>query len=766
MSDFVSGTETLHHFLLEHLDCAVTLVAPSDGGIIDANTRAAKLFGCSVAALCNRSINDLRLTETLPASFHTSALQEPVVVETGIASADGTVTAVEATLCKVSRNNEPVTLVTWRKVTGYERVEGASAGTDTALQKVNNELNAIINALPGLVSVVDREFNVLVANDEVYRKFGQNSPQEVIGKKCHLTRKGLNHPCPQCGLVTAFETGETVVRVSTPDEEKLMGIATKAYAVPLKDSNGSVWGGVEVIVDVTDLRIADEKLAAEKELLSVTLRSIGDGVITTDTEGRIRMMNRAAEELTGWSQTEACGQPLPLVFNIINEQSRETAENPVEKVLKTRNVVELANHTLLITRDGRKRVLADSGAPIRDRNGVILGVVLVFRDETDKRKLQEHIQRTDKLNSIGVLAGGIAHDFNNLLGGIYGYIDLAKDSCGGKGETTQLLDGALATYARARDLTQQLLTFARGGAPVRKTGSLGKLLRENVQFALSGSTVTARFEIAEDLACCDFDANQIGQVIDNLVINAVQAMSCGGTITVIAENFESTEKTGGLLKPGMYIHLSFSDTGTGISRDILPRIFDPFFTTKQTGTGLGLATVYSIIKKHDGEITVESIENSGTRFDLYFPASSGVPEVTVEPHVITHRGTGKILLMDDEAYIRDMAGRMLTSMGYNIVEARNGTEALDLLKDAAKSGESFSAVIMDLTVPGGMGGKDAVRILRESDADIPVFVSSGYSEDPVMAKPDVYGFTASIPKPFLKEQLAGLLNRYCGSNRS
>ncbi len=510
---------------------------------------------------------------------------------------------------------------------------------------------------------------------------------------------------------------------------------------------------------------AEEAVAAEKERLDTTLRCIGDGVITTDTLGAIVIINNVAEMLTGWTQSEAAGKPLAEVLKVINESTRQPCENLVEKVLSTGDSVELANHTILISRDGTERMITDSGAPIKNADNKTIGVVLVFRDITEKQKLLENAQRTDKLEAIGILAGGIAHDFNNLLCGIFGYIDLATETCNSESKTADYLEKAMKTFSRAKNLTYQLLTFAKGGVPVLKTGSLIPIIKESTQFALSGSSTAALFTIADDLWLCDFDENQFAQIIDNLVINAVQAMPCGGTITVNAENIEINQGENSYFKQGKYVHLSFADTGVGIPPIILSRIFDPFFTTKQKGNGLGLATVYSIIKKHDGKITVNSKPGKGTTFHIYLPASEKTTATQTTGTVYAHKGTGRILIMDDEKYIREVVGDMLKSMGYSIEYAVHGDEAIEMTTKAFRTKKPYVAAILDLTIPGGKGGKETIKQLKKIDWNLVTFVSSGYSEDPVMANPAEYGFADRLIKPFTKAELAEILDRHLTSKR-
>jgi PAS domain S-box-containing protein len=513
------------------------------------------------------------------------------------------------------------------------------------------------------------------------------------------------------------------------------------------------------------LSITLQAVASEKERLAVTLRSIGDGVITTDTLGNIVIVNKVAERLCGWNQDEAQGKPITSVFIIINENTRKPYENPIEKVISTGLCVESTNDTLLISREENERIIAYSSAPIKDNVGKTIGAVLVFRDITEKQKMIDNMQRIDKLDSIGVLAGGIAHDFNNLLGGIFAYMEMAREESAADKTVSKYLDKALSVFERAKDLTQQLLTFSKGGAPKRKTGQLGPLVKENAAFVLSGSNIRCDFNIAQDLRLCDFDENQIGQVIDNVIINAQQAMPVGGTITVSVNNISIIDGENPALKGGNYVEVSIADTGIGIPHDLLKRIFDPFFTTKQKGNGLGLATCFSIVQKHEGCIEVESVLGKGSVFHIFLPASQkGTLQNSTQSHS-QHRGTGSILVMDDEDFMREIVGEMLTTMGYTLIKAKEGEEALRLCAEARKNGKPLIGALFDLTVPGGMGGKEAIVELRKDFPDLPVFASSGFSEDPIMARPAEFGFTDSIRKPFKKGDLAEMLNKHLGNRK-
>lgn len=568
------------------------------------------------------------------------------------------------------------------------------------------------------------------------------------------------HPA-MVALATGQEQRGVTMGVHNPVRQERRWI--RIHAVPqFRPGEAKPFQVFATFDDITDQKRAEDALWAEKQQLAVTLRSIGDGVITTDTKGMIIIMNKVAEALTGWPLADAQGRALTDVFRIVHEATHEVCENPVEQVLKTKSVIELENHTVLIARDGSELVISDSGAPILDDEGNIIGVVLVFRDMTEKQKLLETAQKSQKLESLGVLAGGIAHDFNNMLGGIFGYIDLAKRKNADK-DVARFLEKALGVFGRARDLTERLLTFSKGGRPVRKTTRIDHLLRENTGFALSGSNVTCEFSIVPDLWLCDADENQLGQVIDNIVINAKQAMPSGGVIKVGAQNLELEEGNYRGLPGGRYVQISVQDAGVGIPKEILPQIFDPFFTTKPRGNGLGLATSYSIVKKHDGIIEVESEVGKGSTFHVILPASTRHVVPAEARQTVGHTGKGPMLVMDDEEFILEILKDWLVSMGYSVIQARNGEEALELLSSRQEGTEPVIGVILDLTIPGGRGGRETISEIRRRYPELAVFASSGYSDDPVMSKPVEYGFTGSIKKPYRLDDLARLLGKHLGT---
>jgi PAS domain S-box-containing protein len=514
----------------------------------------------------------------------------------------------------------------------------------------------------------------------------------------------------------------------------------------------------ELFCNTLERRWYQETLAAEKERLTITLQSIGDGVITTDVESRVVLINRVGELYTGWLRDDAVGQPIDDLFTLLSEETRQPLFNPIINIIYTGQTAKIPSQSILLAKDGTERLVAVSVAPIYEKENKIVGVVLVFRDVTEKRRMEQEMLKVEKLESIGVLAGGIAHDFNNILTAIIGNISLAKHYADNNGMVRAKMDEIEKASFRARDLTQQLLTFSKGGEPIKKTVVFARLFYDSAMFALGGSNVRLAYTPPDNLWAVEADEGQLGQVVNNLIINAVQAMPKGGVIHAQMDNVELPPAAVLPLCAGSYVKLTIKDQGAGISQANLRRIFDPFFTTKQGGSGLGLATAYAIIEKHGGYITVDSREGHGTAFALYLPASDQVVrEIAPAPHTVG-AGIGKVLLMDDEQIIREVAGEILSTVGYSVDFAKDGQEMLDLYSHARNKGDGFDVVIMDLTIPGGMGGKEAIERLLKIDPAAKAIVSSGYSTDPVMSNHAQYGFRAAVTKPYKLEDICSVIN--------
>jgi signal transduction histidine kinase/DNA-binding response OmpR family regulator len=379
------------------------------------------------------------------------------------------------------------------------------------------------------------------------------------------------------------------------------------------------------------------------------------------------------------------------------------------------------------------------------------------REIAERERAEDELLKAQKLESMGILAGGIAHDFNNILTSILSNVSLARMHAASDTEQVKNLLAAEKAALRARDLTQQLLTFSRSGVPVKKPASIVQLLEDSAEFALMGSGVKLDYSIAEDLWAVEVDKAQISQVISNLVINAAQAMPEGGNIRVRVENAEVKEREIPYLKVGKYMRLSIRDEGVGILKKHLTKIFDPYFTTKKGGSGLGLASTYSIVKNHGGHISVQSESGAGTMFTIYLPASTESVLAALDAKEEVFKGSGNILVMDDDPNIRDSVAEVMMFLGYKARFAEDGNEAIDLYLKARENGEGFDAVLMDLTVPGGMGGIEAINRLREIEPSIKAVVSSGYSNDSIMSNYASYGFSGVINKPYKIEELSRVL---------
>ncbi len=512
---------------------------------------------------------------------------------------------------------------------------------------------------------------------------------------------------------------------------------------------------------------AQLSLKKEREQLEVTLKAIADAVIRTDLEGKILLMNKSAEKMFGLSAQNALNQPLAQIITLRDEATNETIKLP-DHVKQWQGQKDVSSHFYAIFKpngDLPIKHLNISWSKIESENEEDSGYVWVFRDVSVERQLEEEILKSQKLESIGLLAGGIAHDFNNILAGILGNAQLAKLNLGKSDSVKKYLDGIEEASLNASQLTKQLLTFAKGGEPVKETISLKNILTEGVEFALRGSKVAARFEIAEDLWPVEADKGQINQVINNLVINAIQAMPGGGTLTTIAQNCKREEIMQPELKGEYFVKIQIRDTGHGITEENLPKIFDPYFTTKQRGSGLGLATSYAIIKKHGGIISVDSQLGVGTTFTIFLPAQpeAELKDSKQKTDIVSFKGK-RVLVMDDEEYIRDLMGSFLDMLEIEADFAKDGQEAINKYKLNLEQEQPFDAVIMDLTVRGGMGGREAVVEILKLNPKAKVIVASGYSTDSTLANYRDQGFIARLNKPFTLEELNKILTDVLNSN--
>lgn len=411
---------------------------------------------------------------------------------------------------------------------------------------------------------------------------------------------------------------------------------------------------------------------------------------------------------------------------------------------------------------GEWRWFESTGDTFVTASGELRGVI-ISRDITDRRRRDEEQLRLAKLESVGVLAGGIAHDFNNVLTAIMGNVSLLKLDLPGTDAARQTLDDVEKACRRAADLTRRLLTFATGGAPVKRSTDVGRLVLDSVRFALSGSRVRGECRLAPDLWSADLDEGQIAQVFHNLAINAAHAMPDGGHLTVTGQNLpDAGELPYAAVDAVPCVRIDFRDDGPGILPEHLHRIFDPYFTTKAAGSGLGLAAAHSVVRAHGGHLTVESVPGQGATFTVILPATPGL-QAPISGSRSQARGAGRVLLMDDDAQIRDIGLQGLRQAGYEAEAVVDGAEAVDAVSRARREGRPFAVLLLDLTIPGGMGGVQALASIRTLEPTLPAIVLSGYSTDPVLAEPARYGFASHLAKPFtvgdLRAVVADVLTR-------
>ena len=616
------------------------------------------------------------------------------------------------------------------------------------------DLAAFFAANPVAQTEAMRLVTVAGLNAAAVRLFGARSKEEVLANLDRLYGPDAIEGRRQAFLAVWSGRNEFRAAGSVPALDGTIRRVHAQWWVPVIEGEPHYARTQLAILDLTQAKAAERALALERERLRVTLSAMAEGVITTDPEGCIRFINEAATEITGWTAAAAIGRRLAEVCALRHERTGETVTLPV---LTSESPADLPPHTALQRPTGGQRLVEGRCAPMRDPGGSGIGVVLVLRDVTERSRLEAELSRASKLESVGLLAGGIAHDFNNLLAVVMGNLALAQLNPDVNAAAGRWLREVERGALRARDLTQQLLTFAKGGEPVRETVLLPDLVKESADFALHGSPARCELEIAPDLWAADVDRGQIAQVVQNLVINAVQAMPEGGVVRIGLRNENVAPGTMPSLAGGRYLHLSFGDSGGGIRPEHLARVFEPYFTTKAGGSGLGLATVYSIAKKHHGHVAVESQLGRGTTFHLWLPAAQHQPATSTPSGSPFEPMRGRVLFMDDEEGIRAMVQELLSRVGLEIVAVPDGAAAITAYEEARGAGQPFDVVVMDLTVPGGMGGREAMERLLVIDPKVKAIVSSGYSKDPVLANHRAHGFRGMVPKPYRFADLAKVL---------
>ncbi len=661
----------------------------------------------------------------------------------------------EITLTRIPWDQKDCIFVVWRDITESKTALSKLKESEARLRK-SQELSKAGN---WEVDVIKGHY---IASDEAYRIYGYTAlgavtSFEEVSRAIHPEDKERVETDFRNFIIdgTPYDTTFRIIRFNDGNIRYIRSMAER-----VTDNEGRAVKVVGVIQDITELVRKDLEIRTEHEKMKITLASMASAVIVTDSELRVELMNPVAEKLTGWTQAEAMGKSLNTVYRIMDPETREIISFPASGDGNTQ-IPKKNSSGLIVDKNGEEHMVLCNQAPIQWKNSGFLGLVLVFRDITEHLKMEKELQKTERLESLGVLAGGIAHDFNNQITGITGNISLIKAMLKDSPKVNSLLDEAEKAGNTCKALARQLLTFASGGAPVTESLNLEELIRDSVSFNLRGKPVEAKIEISAPLWNVKADPGQLRQIMSNLLINAVQAMPDGGTVRVFAENVQpgnTPEGTGG----DRFIRVSVSDTGPGIPREIQAKVFDPFFTTKGEGSGLGLSTVHSIVKRHGGQLTLESSPGNGTTFTLFLPAAEESEPEALPPFSGSPIQPVNVLLMDDEEIIRDVAEEIFRFLGHSITVTTNGEAALEAYRNAMENGPAFDLVLLDITIPGGMGGKEAIVHLLELDPKVKAVVTSGYANDPIIANFSEYGFCGMLEKPFKIEDIEKLLNMLFG----
>jgi len=737
---------------------AILLSDPESGEVIDANPAAEELLlrpREEIIGLQRTKLHPTHLKSSVEQMLSRQALEEEMErpVEISVLGSDGRETSVEILAHIIQIDGVPVFYETLRDISERKRIEGVLEESEQRYRLVAESIYDII-----WTSDMDLRFNYVSPSVE---RFIGHTPEELVGKTIieHLTPSSSEAATEM--FLNAFAAEDS--RVSDSSKSRTMELQRlhKNGSVVwgelsftfLRDTKGRLAGILGVTRDITERKEAERVLKASEEKYRRLVQDSIDAIVIVKGL-HIRLVNQAALRMWGCqTEEEMVGRPFT---DFVGPEYRKLMEERGEARKRGQDIPDRYEFK------GVRKGGYEFQAELLVRNIMYEGEVArqgVIRDITESKRHEEELMKIERLESLGILAGGIAHDFNNIMTPILSNISMARMYGELDSEVDEMLTDAEKATLRAKNLTQQLLTFSKGGVPVKRLASVSKLLRESSKFALSGSNMRCQYSLPENLWAVEMDEGQIGQVVHNAVINADQASPAGGTIRIGAENVVIGDKDSLPLEGGKYVRISVADSGIGIPENHLSHIFDPFYTTKVKGSGLGLSTSFTIIRQHEGNIQVESEVGVGTTFDIYLPASEEPLEIQEKRREKEKAGQGRILLVDDEEAVRTSVGKLLKRLGYEVGFAEDGAEGTRVYEEAMKAKRPFDLVIMDLTMPGGLAGQQAVEKLKKIDPGIKVIVSSGYSEDPVLSNFQDFGFSDVLVKPYKADDLAEVIHR-------
>jgi len=607
---------------------------------------------------------------------------------------------------------------------------------------------------------------------------GETQLSGDVTKHPHFVRKAEEETKSE--LSVPIKSGQNVIGVldlysdqfNAFDKTDVSVIETLAGQIAVAIKNARLYETVQQ--ELIERRQAEEALRESEERYRTVADFTYDWEFWIGPDGHYIYVSPSCEWITGYSPEEFINDP-GLFEKIIHADDHLAVVSHIHQEQTREEVFSIDFR--IITRSGEERWISHKCQPVYDTDGNYLGRRASNRDISKRKKMQEELLKVKKLESLGVLAGGIAHDFNNLLASVVGNISLAIMEMKPGSKTFETLVKAEKIAIQTKDLTARLITFSKGGGPIKETVSIGNLVKDPIGSSLSIPDINYEFSIPDNISPVEVDENQMKNVIHNIVINAAEAMSGQGTIKVYCENVDIGEKDGLALKHGKYVKISIKDQGPGIPEENLTKIFDPYFSTKSIGSdkgqGLGLAVCHSIVKKHDGLITVESESGIGITFVIYLPTPEKeikelkLDGVQVQSTIINRQSSiQRVLVMDDEDMVREVTDAMLSNFGYEVEVAVEGSEAIEMYKKTKESGQTYDLVILDLTNKIGMGGKEAIKKILEIDPDVKGIVSTGYSYDPIVTRFREYGFCGALTKPFSMDELSKTVREVLDAGRS